>query len=212
VIETIWITRPPEIERNEFRLLIDPGYATLPKLLEATAAEMINAVLISHGHPDHCEDLNPLLRARALNDNPAPRLPVHTMRKAVDRVLALDRSGMLDDAYALHEYAAGERLEIGPFLIETWPLPHSVPNAGVRLTAGGLTLAYKGDSGPSANLRDLAAGIDLFIAEATFAEQVAPDSAAFLSTAGQAGELAAGASVKHLMLTHLMPGSDPLSA
>jgi len=63
------------IEHAGFRLLIDPGYATAPQLLGILAPEEIDAVLVSHGHPDHVADLNPLLRARALRDDPAPALP-----------------------------------------------------------------------------------------------------------------------------------------
>ncbi len=200
------------IEQGRFRLLIDPGYATLPKLLEVIGVEQIDAVLITHGHPDHCADLNPLLRARALRDNPLLRLPVHALHGAIDRVLALDRPGMLDDAYTVVEFSAGKRLQIGPFVVETWSLPHSVPNAGLRLMTGGRTLAYTGDTGPSPDLVDLAKGADLFLAEATYAEDVPSDSAAFLSSARQAGELATRASVKHLVLTHLMPNSDPYVA
>jgi ribonuclease BN (tRNA processing enzyme) len=200
------------VDHDGFRLLIDPGYAILPKLLEVIGADLIDAVLISHGHADHCADLNPLLRARVLHDDPAPPVAVYTLPSAIDRVLALDRPGMLDDAYTLHEFAAGEQLEIGPFRIETWPLPHSVPNAGTRVVVDGLTLAYTGDSGPSRDLRELAHGADLLLAEATFADHVPANSAAFLSSARQAGQLAAHASVKHLMLTHLMPDSDPAVA
>ena len=65
------------VDHDGFRVLIDPGYATLPRLLEYCDAAAVDAVLVSHGHPDHCADLNPLLRARALTGRPAPRLPVH---------------------------------------------------------------------------------------------------------------------------------------
>jgi ribonuclease BN (tRNA processing enzyme) len=98
------------IESDGFRLLIDPGYATLPRLLESTGAELIDAVLISHGHADHCADLHPLLRARALRDDPSPPLPVFTLPEAVDRVLALDRPGILEDAYKLREFAASDKV------------------------------------------------------------------------------------------------------
>jgi hypothetical protein len=57
------------------------------------AAIDLEAVLVSHGHPDHCADLHPLLRARALGDDPATALPVHALPGAVDRVLALDGPG-----------------------------------------------------------------------------------------------------------------------
>jgi ribonuclease BN (tRNA processing enzyme) len=42
----------------------------MPRLLERVAADRVDAVVISHGHPDHCADLSPLLRARALRDDP----------------------------------------------------------------------------------------------------------------------------------------------
>ena len=197
------------VESDGFRLLIDPGYATLPRLLEYVGAELIDAVLISHGHPDHCADLHPLLRARALRDSPPPPLAIHTLPKAVDRVLALDRPGMLDEAYAVHEFNAGDGFELGPFHVETWALPHWVANAGIRLSSGQQTLAYTGDTGPSRDLAALARSADLYLAEATFPEQVPADSAPYLSSAIQAAQVAADASVGHLMLTHLWPGTDP---
>jgi len=197
------------VEQEGFVLLIDPDYATLPRLLEVAEAERIDAALVSHGHPDHCADLHPLLRARTLRDDPAPPLPIHTLPDAVTPILALDRPGMLDDAYRLHEFAPGDRFTIGPFDVATWLLPHSVPNAGMRLAAGGRTLAYTGDTGPSPDVLDLARDADLFLAEATFPNQVPADSARFLSSARQAGENAARANVEHLLLTHLLPGSDP---
>ena len=61
------------VEHDGFRVLVDPGYAVVPRLLELVAAEDVDAVLLSHGHPDHCADLNPLLRARVLRDGAAPR-------------------------------------------------------------------------------------------------------------------------------------------
>jgi ribonuclease BN (tRNA processing enzyme) len=53
------------VEYDGFQLVLDLGYATMPRLLEHIAADRVDAVIVSHGHPDHCADLNPLLRARA---------------------------------------------------------------------------------------------------------------------------------------------------
>jgi ribonuclease BN (tRNA processing enzyme) len=200
------------VEHDGFRLLVDPGYAILPRLLGTLPAEAVDAVLLSHGHADHCADLHPLLRARALRDEEPPALPVHALPGAADAVLALDRPGLLDDAYDLREFSAGDRLELGPFEVATVPLPHSVPNAGLRLEAAGLVLAYTGDTGPSPNLAVLARDADVFLAEASFAEQVPTDSAPTLSSAAQAGENAAGAGARRLLLTHLLPGTDPDAA
>ena len=200
------------VEHDGFRLLVDVGYATLPRLLEWSAADQVDAVFISHGHPDHCADLNPLLRARALRDQPAAPLPVYAPPGALDAVLALDRPGMLDDAYLLPEFSPGDRLDIGPFRARTWLLPHWRPDAGLRLAAGGQVLAYTGDSGPSPDLIDLARGSDIVLAEATYIDQVPEDSRAFLSSARQAGQRAAAASAGRLVLTHLSPGTSPQAA
>ena len=130
------------MEHDGFRLLIDPGYAIVPRLLERIDATDVDAVLVSHGHPDHCADLHPLLRARVLREEPAPALPVHTLPGAVDRILDLDEPGTLQDAFTLVEFAAGDQFDVGPFQVQTWQLPHWVPNVGIRLAADGQVLAY----------------------------------------------------------------------
>jgi ribonuclease BN (tRNA processing enzyme) len=196
------------VEHDGFRLLLDLGYATVPRLLEHVNAESIDAVYISHGHPDHCADLNPLLRARALRDDPPPALPVYALPGALDAVLALDRPGMLDSAYVLHQFDPGEVLTIGPFRADTRLLPHSRPNAGVQLAADGRVLAYTGDTGPSPEVVTLARDADLLLAEASYVDQVPPALTGTLTSARDAGQQAAEAGAQRLVLTHLMPGTS----
>jgi ribonuclease BN (tRNA processing enzyme) len=202
------------VEHGRFRLLIDPGYATLPRLLLTVAdATEVDAVLVSHGHPDHCADLNPLLRARVFRDDPAlVPLPVYAPAGALGPVLALDRPGALDDAIALREFTPGDRLTVGPFGVRSWPLPHFMPNAGLRLEAGGRSLAYTGDTGPSPLLTELADGADVYLAEATYPWRVPPDSERYLSSGRLAGAVAREAGVGRLLLTHLQPGTEPAEA
>ncbi len=197
------------IEHAGFRLLVDPGYATLPRLLTLEAPEAIDAVLVSHGHPDHVADLNPLLRARAMRDDPPPPLPTYALPGALRAVLALDRPGMLDDAYDLCEFNAGDAFAIGPFQVQTRLLPHFLPNAGVRLTAGGRSITYTGDAGPTDDLVDLATGTDLLMAEATHVERVPDGMVGLLNSALEVGRQANRARAGRLLLTHLWPGTDP---
>jgi ribonuclease BN (tRNA processing enzyme) len=197
------------IEHDGFRLLVDPGYATLPRLLEILPAESIDAVLVSHGHPDHVADLNPLLRARVMRDGPISRLAAYALPDALRPVLALDRIEALTDACEVHAFDAGEGFPIGPFAVESRQLPHSVPNAGFRIAAGRRSITYTGDAGPSDDLVELAGGTDLLLAEATYVESVPPPSAGTLNSALEVGRQASRAGAARLLLTHLMPGTDP---
>ncbi|SEG87288.1 Ribonuclease BN, tRNA processing enzyme [Nonomuraea solani] len=194
------------VEEEGFRVFVDPGYATLPRLFELMGAADVDAVLVTHGHPDHCSDLNPLLRARALADVPAPALPVYAPPGALDAVLALDRASMLAGSFTSHALEPGVPVELGPFRLDVFDLPHHVPNAGLRLTgAGGRVVAYTGDTGPSAELVRLAKDADLLVAEATYPERVPDEDAPYLSSALDAGRTAASAGAGRLLLTHLWP-------
>jgi ribonuclease BN (tRNA processing enzyme) len=200
------------VEHDGFRVLLDLGYATMPRLLEHVAADQVDAVVVSHGHPDHCADLNPLLRARAMQDAPPSALPVYSPPGALDAVLALDRPGMLAAAYELREFSPGESFDIGPFQLRTRLLPHWVTNAGIRLAAGDGVLVYTGDSGPSPEIARLARDADVLLAEATHLDPVPEDVRGYLSSAPQAGRQAAEAGVGRLVLTHLWPGTARAAA
>ncbi|HZM78394.1 MAG TPA: MBL fold metallo-hydrolase [Candidatus Limnocylindrales bacterium] len=193
------------VELAGFRILLDVGYATFPAMLKHTTAQAIDAVIVTHGHPDHCADLNPLLRARALGGGTPSPLPLYCPPSALDAVLALDRPGMLDPYYDLREFSPGSMLHIGPFTVDTRLLPHWLPNAGLRLND---SLVYTGDTGPSPLIADLAQGATTLIADASFPSHVPQGSAEFLSSALQAGQHATAAGVEKLVLTHVMPGTS----
>lgn len=195
------------VEADGFRLLVDPGYGTVPRLLELLPAAAVDAVLVTHGHPDHCLDLNPLLRARVLPGG-APALPVHAPAGALDLVLALD-AAMLAGSYLLQDLAGTG--SIGPFGVRAVPLPHFLPNLGVRLTAGA-SLAYTGDAAPDDALVALARDADLLLAEASFVDTVPEPQRSGLNTAATVGRQAAAAGVRRLVLTHLFPTTDRAAA
>lgn len=200
------------VEHRGFRLVLDPGYASFPRLLAYTTAEEVDAVLLSHGHPDHCADLHALLRARKLGGEQPPPLAVYTPPGAAGAVLALDDPGMLDGTYQLREFHPGESFNIGPFEAQTRLLPHFVPNAGVRLESDGLTFAYTGDCGPDPGMAVLASGADLLLAEATYPDTVPSHHAGHLCSARDAAAQATAAGARHLVLTHQWPGTPPGAA
>jgi len=177
--------------------------------LDVMPAERLDAVYVSHGHPDHCADLNPLLRARAFAAAEPPPLPVYAPRGALDAVLALDRPGMLDAALEHRDFEPGAGFAVGPFELRTTSLPHWEPNAAVRVAAGGRAVVYTGDGGPHPALVELARSADVLVAEATYPEHMTVENAPYLCTARQAARQAAQAGVGRLVLTHQWPGTEP---
>lgn len=197
------------LERDGFRLLLDPGYAVLPRLLAVVDAAAVDAVVVSHGHPDHCADLNPLLRARALSDQPPAPLPVFAPAGAVDAVLALDSMRAMSSAVEPVPLADGDHVRVGPFDLTAALLPHHVPNLGMRIGDGAATLAYSGDAGPDPALVELARDADLLLVEATYPDAVPDEDAGLLCSAVEAAEQGAAAGARRIVLTHLWPGLAP---
>ena len=76
------------------------------------------------------------------------------------------------------------------------------------MSVDGRTLAYSGDTARCDALSEQAAGADLFLCEASFLSGHDEPPGIHL-TGAEAGEVAAGAAVGRLLLTHIPPWYDP---
>lgn len=193
------------IDYDGFRLVMDLGFATLPRLLTHCPNGTVDAVVITHAHSDHCVDLNGLLRVRhygdTKRDTKRDRIPLLCPPSVAELVDGLEPEPRLAEHFDIHDLPGTHR--VGPFQVTGIDLPHHVPNAGIRLTAPNLTLAYTGDTGPTPALAELGADADLYVMEATLHE---PEP--HLLTAAQAGTFARAANARRLLLTHFWPGRD----
>ena len=201
------------VTEDHFRLLIDPGYGVTGELMRICDPADIDAVLISHGHPDHCADLNPILRARVLGSSRPPRLPVLAPPGAVDPVLALDPIAAVGRGAELVAAASGDVVRFGPFAVEVSELRHHITTYGMRITSDdGAVLAYTADSGDSPDRVELARSAGLLLAEVSYPEDIPAADARYLSDARQVARLAAEAAVGRCVITHLLPNVDPFRA
>ena len=205
------------LEHQGFRVVLDLGYGTLPRLLTllgSPGGEGIDAVIVTHRHPDHMIDLHGLLRARRFTQPGAPAIPLYAPDGVMERVAGLeeDDGTPVERVFDWHRIPAPPAT-VGPFRLETMLLPHYVPNAGVRLTAPGLTVAYTGDTGPDPALATLGRQADLYIVDATSHDQRpavpgADNGPPMLLSATGAGQAAHAAGAGRLLLTHFWPGND----
>ncbi|GAA1648447.1 MBL fold metallo-hydrolase [Kribbella alba] len=192
------------LEYDGFKVVLDLGYAALPQLLKHCPEGAVDAVVVTHQHPDHCVDVSALARVRYFLAREAPPIPLLCPPGVVDVLRALEPRPDPATVFEVRDLAAAE--EIGPFRLETALLPHYVTNLGVRLSAPGVTIAYTGDSGPSPDLQALAQDADLYISDATLQGASPATTPRYVMTATEAAVGAAGA--KRLLLTHFWPGSD----
>jgi ribonuclease BN (tRNA processing enzyme) len=198
------------VEWDGFRLVLDLGYATLPRLLAHCPNGEVDAVVITHEHPDHCIDLHGLFRIHRYGQAVGRRIPLYCPPGVLDRLAGLEPDEDLRAVFDVHELPGDH--DIGPVRLRGVRLPHHVPDVGVRLEMDGTVMAYTGDTGPDPRLADLGRDADLFIVEATDRPGEAEQPRRNLLTSGEAGYWATQAGAARLMLTHFWPGNDRAAA
>ncbi len=200
------------------RLVLDLGNGTLGALQRHTDPFLIDAIAFSHLHSDHCADFPALAVLRRYH--PAPPydptcrpLPVHGPSDAPERFAALYAVNAeelaqtdLSDVFAFHTFGT-EPTPVAGFTVTAARVDHPCEAYGVRVERDGRALCYTGDSGPCDALVRLADGVDTLLAEASWTNS--PDRPPHLHMSGrQAGELAAKAGVRRLVITHVTPWTD----
>lgn len=195
------------LEWDGVRIVLDLGYGTVQQLLTHVPDGAVDAVVITHEHPDHCVDLHALFRVRHYSYPQAARLPLFCPTGVLDRLSGLEPDVDLGAVFE-HRPLPG-RYDIGPFRLIAEPLPHYVPTVGVRLEGSGFVLGYATDTGPHVTLVDLGRDADLYIVDATDRPGELAATERNLLTALEAGDWAQCAGAKRLLLTHLWPGTDP---
>ncbi|WP_431877094.1 MBL fold metallo-hydrolase [Amycolatopsis sacchari] len=206
------------VEAEGFLLGLDLGNGTFAELQTHHDPFELGALALSHLHPDHCADFGALTVLRRYHPDPPydvteRRLPVHAPENAPDRLAkayAPNDTELaetdLSDVYEFHALGAGP-VEVGPFELRAIPVDHPTEAFGLRISHGGRTLAYTGDTGPCAALDELAEGVDVLLTEATWTDAPGRPPGVHLS-GRQAGELARRTGAGRLLLTHVAPWSD----
>ena len=199
------------VERDDTVILLDLGSGALGVLQQHVDLARLDAVLLTHLHPDHCLDLCALHVARRYGRmRGTDPLPVYGPRGTDARVAAAyddigDPAHDMSQEFDFRDLTTLHRL--GAFSIRVAGMAHSVPTYAIRLDAGGASVVYSGDTGPNEALVDISRGVDLLVAEAADVDR--PDNVVNLHMSGrQAGTMARRAGVAHLMVTHVPPWHD----
>lgn len=203
-----------EHEGRTHHLVLDLGNGALGALQRHVDPADVDAVLISHLHPDHCIDLTGLYVTRTYHPEgvPSGRLPIHgpsrTEQRLHEAYEGLGEEGM-SSVFGFHELTPGTPTRIGPFVVDSFPVNHPVEAFGFRVAADGAVLAYSGDTDTCEALSPLLTGADLALVDSAFVEG-RDDVRDIHLTGRRAAEAAVAAGgVRRLMLTHIPAWNDP---
>jgi ribonuclease BN (tRNA processing enzyme) len=193
--------------RAAYRLVVDLGSGALGPLQSYVSLDDVDAVVLSHLHPDHCMDLCGYFVYRKYHpDGPRPPIPVYGPEGSGDRLAqaygSLDALGMSAE-FDFRAYPSG-LLTLGPLTLSAMRVDHPGEAYGLRIETGGRSLAYTGDTAVCPALDELAQGCDLLLAEASFLES--EDNPDHLHLTGrQAAAVAERAGAGRLVITHVPP-------
>ena len=199
------------VEHDGFRLLLDLGNGAFGPLQNYADPASIDALFLSHLHADHCLDAAPfVVWHRYAGPSPRAVVPLYAPVGAERRIaLAYDDDGDgVTDVFDFVPVGPGS-FALGPFTVTLARTVHPVECYAIRLSAGGRSMVYTGDTGPSAGIVELARGADVLLAEA--AHPPGPGLPVGLHLTGrEAGEHAAAAEVGRLLLTHIPAWVDEI--
>lgn len=203
------------IRTDTATVLLDAGPGIIGQILKTgISLDDIDAILLSHLHPDHCADIVPFLFAtrypRMMRNTPLLLAGGTGLRRWFDRVnLAYGDALMLPDGLLdIRELpeAGGPESFVGGLSLAWGPVRHKPESRAFRITDNtGCAAVYSGDTEPCDALVDLARNADLLICESALPDEFRVPNHL---TPSLAGDIAARACVGQLVLTHLYPECD----
>jgi ribonuclease BN (tRNA processing enzyme) len=197
---------------GDTRFLLDIGPGTVRRLLEAgISIGDITHIGLSHHHPDHTAELSSFFFAS--------RQPLlNRLEKSLTLIGGRGTGAFyarLKDLYGdwvdyganleIMEMNSGSRDErcFPDFTLHSSPVRHRPESIAFRITdTAGKSVVYSGDTDFSEDLVGLAEGAELLICESAFPEGHKVEGHL---TPSLAGDIAARAGVKRLVLTHFYP-------
>lgn len=188
-----------------FTFLLDAGSGSALALEQQMDVSELNAVVITHDHPDHTADLGIYQHLWMLREQKAKYapVPIYLHPNAKVRTLLIEHETSVPATYQPNEV-----LDLGEFHLSFCLTVHPIECYAVRIeeVATGEVLVFTADSGWSDALIPFAKKADTLLADCAFTNDVGRNGIHF--TAEEVAELANRAQVKQVLASHIAPQAD----
>jgi ribonuclease BN (tRNA processing enzyme) len=194
---------------GETRLVLDLGQGTFTRLAGALEPGSVDALVVSHLHPDHFVDLVPLRHYLRWEFRPPRRLRVVAPRDLANRLDALHADpGFSAAAFDIEPLSEGQ-FTVGAFDVQAGRVRHTPDSYAFRIAwrASRPGFVYTGDCGYAEDIDPLVRPGDTLLSEVSFGPDPGDPEAAHLD-GPSVGKLAARTGATRVLLTHLGMGHD----
>ncbi|NNE73093.1 MAG: MBL fold metallo-hydrolase [Acidimicrobiales bacterium] len=193
------------VQSRRSNVLLDCGPGVMAQLQKYVSLSELDAIVITHCHPDHWVELPVITNALkyVLNSH---HLPVYGTARTHD-FFDLVATGPPAPTIVWSTIDSDSTLAIGDQRWSFALVDHPVETLAPRVEVGDSTFVFSSDTGPDIDPSIFGPDIDLLLCEASLPIQ--DEGQAPHISGREAGVIAREAGAARLVLTHFVPGTDP---
>lgn len=184
------------IEEDQSKILLDCGNGVFSNYQKNFSLEDLDAIILSHLHPDHISDIFILRYALEFRKKSIKIFAPNNPHEEFIR--------LFHKSYEISIIDSKKSFKIGNMMIHFEKMNHVVPDYAICIEANGKKLVYSGDTSYTQKLIDFSKNADFLLCEAGVLEKDLVNTPPHLSPE-QAVEIGERANAKRIMLTHFYP-------